>query len=115
MVDPDGQFGESNENNNTASYDIIGKGGAPIQDVVNWPNPFKDRTEFVYFLTVPATDVTIKIYTESGRLIKKIKHAPGNIGYNYEPWDGRDDDGDQIANGTYIYKIIDGCLVTGNN
>ncbi|MBN2543816.1 hypothetical protein JXI42_13230 [bacterium] len=106
LVDPEGIFGESNESNNTAQYDIIGKGGDPIQDVVNWPNPFEDRTEFVYFLTVPVTDVTIKIYTESGRFIKQIKHASGNIGFNYEPWDGRDDDGDHIANGTYIYKII---------
>ncbi|MBN1756183.1 hypothetical protein JW877_08240 [bacterium] len=106
VVDPEGQFGESNENNNSALFEIIVKGGNPIQNLVNWPNPFQDYTEFVYLLTVPAMDVTIKIYTESGRLIKTIKHASANFGYNYEPWDGRDDDGDQIANGTYIYKII---------
>jgi flagellar hook assembly protein FlgD len=29
-----------------------------------------------------------------------------NIGFNRIYWDGRDADGDEIANGIYFYKII---------
>jgi flagellar hook assembly protein FlgD len=41
----------------------------------------------------------------AGRLIKTID-TPLNIGYNQIYWDGRDADGDYIANGVYLYKLI---------
>ena len=47
----------------------------------------------------------IKIYTVSGRLVKII-NTPVNIGYNQIHWDGRDTDGDALANGVYLYKMI---------
>jgi flagellar hook assembly protein FlgD len=65
------------------------------------------ETSFIFNLTgsyVPSK-FKIKIYTVSGKLIKQIETAV-NIGNNQIPWDGRDDDGDLIANGTYLYKLI---------
>ncbi len=47
----------------------------------------------------------LKIYTVAGRLIKEIESAV-NLGYNQIQWDGRDNDGDYISNGTYLYKLI---------
>ena len=50
----------------------------------------------------------IKIYTVAGRLIKEIT-APTSamtIGFNRIYWDGRDEDGDEISNGIYFYKVI---------
>ena len=47
----------------------------------------------------------IKIYTVSGRLVKEII-TPLNVGYNQIPWDARDNDGDFIANGVYLYKLV---------
>ena len=46
-------------------------------------------------------EVTIKIFTVAGRLIKTIENAA-----NPQLWDGRDEDGDEIANGTYFYKVV---------
>ena len=47
----------------------------------------------------------IKIYTVAGRLIKEID-AHAIVGFNSIYWDGRDGDGDNIANGIYLYKLI---------
>ena len=53
-----------------------------------------------------ADNVSIKIYSVAGRLIRTIHHAPGFIGFNSVDWDGTDEMGDRLANGTYFYKLI---------
>ncbi len=77
-----------------------------LTEVVNYPNPFKDHTRFTFQTNLPGADVTVKIYTVTGRLIQEL-HGVSALGYNDEiQWDGRDRDGDEIANGVYLYKII---------
>ena len=88
--------------------------------IANYPNPIitntidrknSGRTWFTYTLTGDADEVNIKIYTVSGRLIKSFSGLPTTIGYHEYPrtlygWDCRDDDGYDLANGTYFYKVI---------
>ncbi len=81
-----------------------------ILNVYNFPNPFKTETYFTFQLTgsnVP-DELRIKIYTVAGRLIREINIPPSelHLGFNRISWDGRDQDGDNIANGIYFYKII---------
>jgi hypothetical protein len=78
-----------------------------IIDMANYPNPMKSETSFMFKLSGEnnPSSCKIKIYTVAGRLIKEI-NAPAFIGYNVIPWDGKDDDGDYMANGTYLYKFI---------
>jgi len=76
-----------------------------LREVMNYPNPFREATEFTYYLTQPADEVRIKIFTLSGRLIATLDHAPANAGFNRVPWNGRDADGDILANGVYLYKL----------
>ena len=75
-----------------------------IEDIANRPNPCRTRTLFTYVLTQPADDMTIKLYSSSGRLIKKLD-APTSAGYNELLWDLRDEDDKSIANGVYFYKL----------
>jgi len=77
-----------------------------LREVMNYPNPFRDETDFTYYLTQPAEEVTIKIFTLAGRLIAVLEHAPGNAGFNRAHWNGRDADGEVLANGVYLYKLI---------
>ena len=44
----------------------------------------------------------------TGRLIKEILLSPARLKYDLNKiyWDGRDNDGDLIGNGVYLYKII---------
>jgi flagellar hook assembly protein FlgD len=59
------------------------------------------------------TEFKIRIYTVAGRLVKEIDVMPtlnesfnGNgFGLYRVRWDGRDNDGDLLANGIYIYRI----------
>jgi hypothetical protein len=78
-----------------------------IQDVYNYPNPMKDNTTFMFKQNsdIPL-NVTIKIYTVSGRLIKNIQQQNILDKFVSINWDGKDNDGDYIANGTYLYKVI---------
>lgn len=83
-----------------------------LTDVVNYPNPFRNETRFTFQTNVPGAQVKIKIYTVTGRLIQELEGV-SVMGYNDEiQWDGRDRDGDEIANGVYLYKII---IRDGNN
>lgn len=91
----------------TVSYDFIVNDILSVKDLYNYPNPMKDKTSFVFSLLGSVNPVSskIKIYTSAGRLIKELNFTAA-IGYNQVEWDGRDDDGDYPANGTYLYKIV---------
>ncbi len=71
---------------------------------LNYPNPFHDQTSFTFSLTQPA-QVTVKIYTVSGKLIRTLVYS-GQAGYNICEWNGLDQEGDPLSNGAYLYKII---------
>lgn len=75
--------------------------------VMNYPNPFRDRTTFIIENNRPndLLNVQIKIYTVAGRLIKTLRDAQAAHRINIA-WDGKDDDGSQVANGIYLYKVI---------
>lgn len=76
-----------------------------ILNVMNYPNPLFRETTFTYELTQPANGVIIKIYTVAGRLVKTLS-APGDLGFNQTSWEALDEDGDALANGLYLYKVI---------
>ncbi len=80
----------------------------------NYPNPFDDITTISYFIdtSTPLNEMSIKIYTVSGRLIRTLDMAfqdPGykNPDYHEVDWDGTDDDGNPVANGVY-FAIVKG-------
>jgi flagellar hook assembly protein FlgD len=83
-----------------------------ITQMMNYPNPFSTSTRFVFTLTgseVP-DDIRIQILTVSGKVVKTINEeeiGEIKIGRNITEyaWDGRDDFGDQLANGVYLYKV----------
>jgi hypothetical protein len=77
-----------------------------MERVVNYPNPFSDETKFIFTLWFVPNEVEVRIYTLSGRLIKKIMKYDVVWGYNEIHWNGADDNNNKIANGTYIYKLI---------
>jgi flagellar hook assembly protein FlgD len=77
-----------------------------LHNVFNYPNPFTHSTQFTYNLTQIADEVKIKIFTVAGRLVRDIGYAPGFTGFNTVSWDGTDENGDKLANGTYFYRLI---------
>ena len=81
-------------------------GELKILNIANHPNPFSKETYFTYVITRPVENVSIKIYSSSGRLIAELEDALIRTGYNEILWDGKDESGADVANGVYFYKII---------
>ncbi len=94
----------------TISFNVTA--GFKIPFVANHPNPFQSETVFAYVVASdsPAQQVIIRIYTVRGHLIREFVSRDVGPGYMEVVWDGRDRDGEQIANGVYYYKmtVIDG-------
>jgi len=90
----------------TVEFNVSTSSKLAITELVNYPNPFRNKTKFTYQTNRSGAEVTIKIYTISGKLIQELNGFT-TAGYNDDlNWDGRDQDGDQVANGVYLYKIV---------
>jgi flagellar hook assembly protein FlgD len=77
-----------------------------VKDIMNAPNPFSRTTFFSYSLTQPADKIVIKIYTLRGKLVRTLEQDLPKWQYNEEFWDGRDEDGNRLGSGVYLYKFI---------
>ncbi len=78
--------------------------------VLNYPNPFTTNTKFFieHNRNGSQLSVIIKVYSVSGKLVKSLQDnifAEGNLYCDLE-WDGKDDFGDLIGRGVYVYEVI---------
>ncbi len=80
-----------------------------LDHVLNYPNPFTTNTMFMYEhnQSCASLETQINIYTVSGRLVKTINQLVPTNGFRVEgiTWDGKDDFGDQLAKGVYVYQL----------
>jgi hypothetical protein len=84
-----------------------------ITYLMNYPNPFSTSTKFVFTLTgdkVPDYMI-IQIMTVTGKVVREItmnELGTIKIGRNITEyaWDGRDEFGDPLANGVYLYRVL---------
>lgn len=68
------------------------------------PNPFADGTSLRFTLAEPG-NASVKIYDIRGRLVKTITRTGLAPGLNDLYWDGRDDRGEVVATGVYLYRL----------
>lgn len=91
-----------------------------IKNLLNYPNPFTERTAFYFDHNRPneSLEVMIQVFTVTGKLVKTIHSTINSNGFRSEPvyWNGLDDFGDPIGRGVYLYQVkirtIDGETVT---
>lgn len=97
----------NNFSNEESFFTVVSTSDLVVRDVYNYPNPFTSNTSFTFQhnLTKPV-DVKINVYTISGRLVKQLEEKNINQKFVKINWDGRDEDDDQLGNGTYLYKLI---------
>jgi hypothetical protein len=101
-------------NNNSSEVELnftVGKKEDPkVQRLYNYPNPFSNSTQFLleHNQSCSSLDVQLQIYTVSGRLVKTIQEKAVTSGFTIRGifWDGKDDFGDKLANGVYVYRLI---------
>ena len=93
------------------NFEVINE--STITHFYPYPNPFSTRTRFVFTLTgaeIPG-QIKIQIMTVTGKVVREITQdelGPIRIGNNITDyaWDGRDEFGDQLANGVYLYRVL---------
>ena len=75
----------------------------------NYPNPFNPETWIPYRLA-RAAEVAITIYDTKGTPVRRLALGNQSAGYYAERgkaayWDGRNEDGEAVASGIYIYQF----------
>ena len=101
-----------NNNSGTASIEfMVQKKEEPsLEHVYNYPNPFTTKTSFMFEhnQACNSLEVQIQVYTISGRLVKTIQRQVSTQGFRSEgiEWDGKDEFGDQLAKGVYVYRLM---------
>jgi len=93
------------------TFEVINE--SQITNFYPYPNPFSTSVRFVFTVTgseVP-DEIKIQIMTVTGKVVREIlQNELGaiRIGNNLSEyaWNGKDEFGDQLANGVYIYRVM---------
>lgn len=99
----------NNPSEKTLEFVVASDEKLTLEHVLNYPNPFTTRTAFYFEHNLPnsSLDILIQIYTVTGKIVKTIESFQVPTGNRCEPiyWDGKDDYGDKLGKGTYIYRL----------
>lgn len=88
-----------------------------LKNVLNYPNPFIDYTQFWFEHNRPQEplQVQVQILSVAGRIVKTINQTIVSEGFNSRDitWDGKDDFGNKVGKGVYIYRLKVKSTITG--
>ena len=72
----------------------------------NTPNPFSTNTQISFSSSKPLHEASVKIYNAKGQLITTLEtHEGDSPTQGYATWNGKDLNGNDVANGIYFYKV----------
>ncbi len=77
----------------------------------NYPNPFNPLTTVGYEVPARYLDgvrVVIEVFTARGRKVKTLVDERKSPGSHTVLWDGRDDRGEAVGSGVYLYRLTIG-------
>lgn len=99
----------NNSSEATLNFIVVSDSSLVLDNVLNYPNPFVNYTEFWFNHNKPnePLEVQVQIFTISGKIIKtihQIVQTTGNLSRTIH-WNGLDDFGNRIGKGVYIYKL----------
>lgn len=99
----------NNSSQESIEFIVVNSAELAIKHVLNYPNPFTTHTSFFFEQNQPENilDIQIQIFTVSGKMVKNIRQSVSMNGFRSDAieWDGRDDFGDKLAKGVYLYKL----------
>ncbi len=91
-----------------------------LRDLLNHPNPMNASTTFYFELTESVAELNVSVYTLSGKKIwttsrydlKADRYPNAATGI---VWDGRDNEGDRVGAGVYIYRVVASRAAAGDD
>ncbi|OMQ11017.1 type IX secretion system sortase PorU [[Flexibacter] sp. ATCC 35103] len=88
---------------------VVGDESLTLTHVLNYPNPFSTYTQFWFSHNRPyePLDVQVQVMTITGKVVWTKNQVVTTEGFLSREitWDGKDDFGDRIGKGVYIYKL----------
>jgi hypothetical protein len=76
----------------------------------NYPNPFNPTTTFRYGMPKEG-HVTLKIYNLTGQEVRTLVDDFQSAGLRSVTWDGKNDLGQSVPSGVYMYRLVAGDFV----
>ena len=96
---------------------VVGDEGITLTNVLNYPNPFTTYTQFWFTHNRPfePLDVQVQVLTITGKVVWTKNQTVTTEGFLSREitWDGKDDFGDRIGKGVYVYKLTVRSSATG--
>ncbi|MFA7330590.1 MAG: C25 family cysteine peptidase [Candidatus Delongbacteria bacterium] len=92
-------------------FQVLDPGTPALADVVNFPNPARERTQFTFRLLGAQQEAPsscdLLVYTVKGRRVASRRLAlSGASDFIWsEAWEPRNDQGDPLARGVYFYRV----------
>ncbi len=100
----------NNSGEGSTEFIIAEDGNTALQHVLSYPNPFTTSTQFQFEHNLSNNNlhVRISIYSVNGILVKTIQQDLTTDGSRITGifWDGRGDNGSNLAKGLYLYKVV---------
>ncbi|MFM9943856.1 MAG: type IX secretion system sortase PorU [Bacteroidia bacterium] len=99
----------NNSNEELVEFVVANNENMAIRNLLNYPNPFTNRTSIIFDHNKAGQElsVAINIFSISGKIVKtiysKIPNATSHI--DQIEWDGKDEYGQSLARGVYLYKV----------
>jgi hypothetical protein len=88
---------------------VVGDESVTLSHVLNYPNPFVSYTEFWFSHNRPfePLEVQVQVMTITGKIVWTKNQTVTSDGFLSREitWDGKDDFGDRIGKGVYVYKL----------
>lgn len=88
---------------------VVGDESVTLSNVLNYPNPFVSYTEFWFSHNRPfePLEVQVQVMTITGKIVWTKNQTVITDGFLSRDivWDGKDDFGDRIGKGVYVYKL----------
>jgi hypothetical protein len=99
----------NNSGEGTVYFEVADGTIVKVQNLVNYPNPFRDETHFMFEHNHPdeRLDAEINIYNTSGMLVRTLKQEFEPTGSHSREitWDATDNNGAKLPSGVYVYRM----------
>ena len=82
----------------------VGSANARFELGRTFPNPVRAGAQFHYQIAREAP-VSLKVYDVNGREVRTLVDGTAAPGQHTAQWDGRDEDGNPVAAGVYLYRL----------